>query len=580
LSRAVLSALLLALLALGGARRTRADEGPPQEPAPPWLFFPEPDEATAALIQQVVENTSADLSQIAAGREVLVRRVGLWSVPRLVFEVRQASDEPATWNAALTLSALRDVKGAAVELLPAVEPLANLALEGREEWRRAFALLALGSFHGSASFGRERWHKDPLRKADPVAEARRVFNDKAVHAMTVGLRDDSIAVRVAACYALAKTGGQDARNRLIQGVPAKEAAVEPKLAFLLALGLHPPRRGERDDERFLEALQSEERRERAHAALGGALQALSDEPPEWTGRPERFLQALKAPRMDLHMEDGAEAVFARGMLAWRRQDEAEWRDLYEIAIDAPSELATAVAASQCLLFCDLDWFRAEAAKQAASGPQKLKAPVLAMFLLRAGASGTREGIEACRKYLGNPGQTPRGDEAWDVRYHAVVGLLRALAEGRPRDPVLRQAVVEALEAAVARGLPREAPCRAALEGILAAERAPILASADHRVSEARVREFEGAFRCSYAFLAREPQDVAIQRLNERVRRSFTIQDVKVVPGQPDKSRIPQRFLDRYLEPYPYFSRLDLLAERGRRGDEAMIVENPSKGLDK
>jgi hypothetical protein len=576
---------LVGLLPLLTAAHGAADERDLQ-PAPPWVFFAAPDEATAQAIDALIENTFADLNLVVESRERLVRRYGLWSVPRLVRELGSATNEPGILNAALTVAALRAHVGAAAELAPLVRPLIAIA-RSVEEWRRAAAMLALGSFQGPEGCGRPRHRADALIPLDPVAEARGLF-DEVLDVLQGGLKDQSRTVRVAAALALAKTGGSAARSLLVEGAPPKDAAVDPRMAVLLARGLLAVG-GEFDQDIFLEGLADPERLVRAAAALGAALQVVCDHPPGWTDAPARLVRALGASQVNTQKEDTAEAVFAKGCLAWKGQSTALWEDVLRQAVAPMVEDQVAAAAAQVLVWCDDPPVRARALAQLTTNARALKPPVLASFLLRAGWDGTPEGVKACGDWLGNAGLAPRAARDWDVRWHACVGLLRAFADGHLKDDATRRAALEALQDAVRKGLDRDAPPLEALGRLLAAHGASLAETAGGRLSEEALRDVEEACRCPYGLLGRDLREAAVARANTLLYvRILDLADLRdLAPSRDpakdktkDKEGTARRFFQRHLEAWPYLSRLDLLEDRGRRPAPRLAFDDPAKVLDR
>ena len=65
----------LALCAMGVLAPARAAED--LQPAPPRVFFAEPDAATRAEIEGLVDTSFADVSKAAVARDVFVRRFGV-----------------------------------------------------------------------------------------------------------------------------------------------------------------------------------------------------------------------------------------------------------------------------------------------------------------------------------------------------------------------------------------------------------------------------------------------------------------------------------------------------------------------
>lgn len=558
-------AVLVALLFGGGAAASRsATTDRELEPPPPWIFFPDPDAETAAEISQLVENSFGDINKTALARELLVRRYGLWSVQKLHRVMKEETNESRTWNAALTASALRDRLGNAPQLWPLLDPLADLADHSAEPYRRAFAALALGSFHGPAFIPPPPRHPDPLIVRRPERDALRHLEDGiATLGRLVG--DGNPSVEVAAAIALAKSGAPDARAlvraaaRLNPTTDRDVSSVEARMATLVAVGLLPR---DEDDGLLLPQLRSEETPIRAAAALAVALQALSEPTPAWIESPGRILRALNAPdKIKLHLQDGAEATFARGALALRAGARPEWRGIFDLAVTPSVEETTKRAAAQCLLFCPEPWVT----DQMLDGIRKADEPtVVAAFLLRLAAAATPEAIEACDAYLSNSRTAPKAEPDWDVRFYATLGLLRALASGRVTDRDRRHAIYEALDHAASRGLAR-GPFRERLRDILETEKRGILESETHIVPERHLEALEATFDDEPGLLSRDMRDAVVVRLNDIVPQLFSVNVLR--PGEPgnrDKSEMPRRFFAQYHDRYPYFSRLDLRADRGRR----------------
>lgn len=571
----LLSALLLGVLATSA----RSDDKAPYEPRPPWIFFPEPDAKTAAEIDALVTNSFGDLSQIVAARDQLVRRYGVVSVPRLALELRRAVRVNAVLGCELTVWALRDRVGPARELWPLLEPLVALLRDsGGDPYLRAFAALALGSFHQTVG-----WDRDLPSVAfvtDRALLARQTLGD-AGRLLAAGANEEKHQdVRASFVLALAKRGPDpdgDARRVLLSdGLWKPGIGVPPRQAVLLALGLLP---GPGDDERFLAALKDGEGRIRRAAALGLALQLVQDRPAVWAPQAARIVKALKQDPIRPDLADGFEAVFTRGILAARAGVAEEWDLLRQIAIDPESKTEAAAAAAQCLLFAPEPWVSQRAIGHL-QGTVALPDPVVAAFLLLAGRSGTPDGIAVCRDYLGSKSKRPAAHEAWDVRFHAAIGILRALASGALRDPQTRREAVDALEAGVRRSLDSE-EMRTRIDRVLEKSRS-VLRDPLALLPDAEVRYVEEGFSCPYGLLSHELEDMVLFRLNDLLPDLYNIRPTKGKPGEPDKTQVPQRLLQACLERYPYFRRIELLETRGLRppsimqgaADPALEVRNP------
>jgi hypothetical protein len=329
----------------------------------------------------------------------------------------------------------------------------------------------------------------------------------------------------------------------------------------VALGLLP---GPGDEERFLSdaGLRHEQSAVRRAAALGIALQALLERPAAWFPAADRVVRALKGDLIRPALEDGAEAVFARGVLAAKANLPGEWAGVFDLAIQAGVRLESAIAAAQTLVFSTEPWLAAKATFHVTSGAGH-EEPLIAAFLLIAGRSGEAEAVAACRRYLANNSLGPRGRPELDVRHYAVAGLLRGLASGAYANAEVRKEAVEALQAGVKRGLLQESEVRTRLERVLERQKG-VLANPAAVLPPAEVAYVEQAFECPWGVTDRSLEDVGIRRLNDLVLAIFNLHERKNVPGVPDRTEIPQRTLKACLERYPYFLRRDLLVLRGLR----------------
>lgn len=552
------------------------------EPLPPWIFFDTPDPETAEEIASLVARFD-QMNRVQDSRGALVLRYGVLCVPRLVqvlgAEGRQARNEPHTWNAALTSYALRNTYGDARELWPLVQPLTTLLDEGAEPYRRAFAALSLGAFRGPHFTPDAPPRTDPTLKRIPEDDVRRDLGE-ALSALSRHVVDFHPHVRVASALALGKSGAPNARELLSPETrlagPQEDAQVAPRQAVLLAVGLLP---GQDDEPLLLDALNDEQREIRRPAALAVALQVLHDHPPGWTNAPSRMLRALTGFDVKIRLEDGAEAVFARGVLAAEGLAPLQWDELFALAQRPSTEKSTARAAAQCLLFCDRPGFHERILKSVEEG-MDLKPTVSAAFLLLLGTQGTAEGIEVCRQYLSNKGFRPKGKPEWDVRYFAAVGLLRALAAGRLSDEELRAKAMAVLESGLKKGL-QPGPFRDALSEVMENERRQLTENPHYTLPESRVVSVERSFHDPHGLFAHDIRDMAIVRLNDMVPIVFNVNSLK--PGQPgdrDKTEIPRRFLKACHEQFPYFTRLELRADRGRRPQESMPRGDPRLEVDR
>jgi hypothetical protein len=316
--------------------------------------------------------------------------------------------------------------------------------------------------------------------------------------------------------------------------------------------------------------------------VGGALQTVSDRPPAWTSEPTHWLRALAGVEAKPG-RDAPEAVFARGCMAWKAQRADLWEQVLETAVTTGSAEAAA-AAAQTLVWCEDPAIRAKCLAQLVENPRALEAPVLASFLLRAGWDASAEGVRACRTWLGNPALQPRAERDQDVRFHACVGLLRALHEGRFSDVAARTQALDALDAAVDRGLDRESRVLARLQA-LAAERSALRADAARRLPADALAAVEAACDCRHGLMARDIRDAAVMRANALVYDEvFGLAALKPLGGggarEKDKDGSAKRFLQRHLAAWPYLSRLDLLEDRGRRPALTLVYDDPAMAIDR
>jgi hypothetical protein len=243
----------------------------------------------------------------------------------------------------------------------------------------------------------------------------------------------------------------------------------------------------------------------------------------------------------------------------------------------------ATAAAQVLVWCPDRTIHARMLQQLTTNTKALKHPVQAAFLLRAGWDATPEGVRACRDWLANAAKDPRADRDWDPRWHACLGLLGALAEGRPADPAERREVVAALEAAVERGLHREAPILPELANVLRTHKTVLLTNPGSRLPEAALRAVEAVVRCRHHLLNADLRDTAVARANAMVFDViFDLGAMRPLAAgkEKDKDGSAKRYLEKYLAAWPYLNRLDVLVERGRRPPPTLTFDDPAKVLDR
>lgn len=561
----------------------RADED--LQPAPPRIFFAEPDTGTRNEIEALVDSSFADVSKAPLARDVLVRRFGAWSVPTLVARVRGATNETVVWNSELTLGSLRRALGPSQHLWPAIRPLLELLRSGSDPYRRAFAALALGTFYGPETARRGPGSREGT--ADGATKARESLAE-ALTALGAALADDHPHVQLAAALALGKIGGMAPSSILsarLREAPTF-AQVEPRQGALLAFGLLPGA----DDGRIAAALKDPDRRVRATAALAVTCWAVAQvdgegpDPAPVALRKAADLDPLLVSTTNPAIReadwDGAEAAFARGMLARISGSMDVWEDLFQTATRPATQREVAVACAQALLFAPAQSpVRQEMARfllKPRLGQPVREPAVVAAFLRVAGEDGTPEGVHACLEYLRNKARDPKGRIDWDVRYHAALGLVRGLTAGRVA-PAARDEAIEALAEGIRGGLlpgdPSARTFRSVLEEVAGkAARDALRADPERRLPEGRADLLAATFVDPDALLAADPIDVVVDRLADAVWLLFGLDGVAKAasggtgggaPRQPSKEDQPLRYLIAWFEKDPYFTRLDLHRERGR-----------------
>jgi hypothetical protein len=583
--RIALLAPLLALFAAPAARVAGADD---VQPIPPRLFFGEPDTVAKQQIDELISNSFGDISKAVAARDVLVRRFGLWSAPQLVERIKTGANETIVRNALLTIATLRREKGASEFLWPAIPALsAALKKESADPWRRAFAALALGTFYGAETARRGPASRQGT-EAGAVAAAK--WLREADEALVAALSDADPNVTAAASLALGKIGGmanQTARAALREKSPPPSSP-EAAVAELLCVGLLPGN----DDRVLSKALSDPEARIRAAAALAVACWAVANAYAAPTGalaaesvtRASNFDTFLR-PSQNTQLRngvDGAEALFARGALALVSGRMETWDELYE-TVTLTSERPLAVAASQALLFAPRQSATrvklAEFLTRENVGRGANREPVIAAALMIVAMDGTDRGVDACRAFLRNPALEPRGKIDDDVRFRGAIGLLRALLAGRVA-PEKRETAVNALLDAVTKALAavpdtrpldkRDAPLfRAVLREIARPLSEALQTNPDARPTQDQVKTLEDAFVDPDALTSRDPIDVVVYRLNHAFSEVYGLNNLPskmIVQGGvriPNKEKQELFLLKDWLDRYPYFTRIDLMHERGR-----------------
>jgi hypothetical protein len=563
--------LLALLLPLAGLPQAAAEGERDLEPVPRVVLFSDPSDGghdleTQRVIEAEIQRSFASLGTVVAAREVLVRRFGVLSVPALLAAL-QRSNQTEGWNAALTTAGLRDTEGPALELKALLRPLVRTLSTSANPHDRAFAAIALGCFH---------W---PDAELPPLTDERagwyaavpgpQVLAERGSRAMAEARKElvrlsngETAFVRASALLALAKIGGPEVRAAHAERPldpftnPTPHRADLLTRAFLV-MGEAKP---------YLQALRHEETPRRAAAALAVAVALLQENRAAWTTDSDEILKTLKSVAIKPQLSDGAEAVFARGICALQNQSNDEWKLLWKIARLATTERAAAEAAAQVLRFCDMPWFREAVVTWAAQPPADLKPSVLAMVLLRAGEQGSPEAIDGLLAWLRSRSKRPIPTTRWDPRWYAAVGLMRALHEGRIRPKQERARVIEGLRKSASQIMDKKAPFREALARVLATHGNRLAAAGEkalYRLPLADLRRLEAAFTCPHGLMTRDAIDACVLRVNAVVQEIFGLDGI--IPWKSGETKqMPERFLKRYLDLYPYFSRLEFRERRGAR----------------
>jgi hypothetical protein len=597
-SRAVAASVLAgaALLSAGASPPSRAADD--LEPVPPMLFFPGPDPEARRQMEELADGWFGDVTKAVRARDLLVRRFGLVAVPVLVARVDAGNNVTHVWNAELALGSLRRTIGPAYLLWPAVKPLLRTySSTSSEPWQRTFAALALGTFHGPDLVRRTVGSHEGSEEG--AADTRKALLD-AEEALGKGLEDAHTEIAAASALALAKAGGLEAGRKVAARIHGGALAtqIEAREALLTAVGLLPV--PEVDAQPLLaSSLRSEETRVRAAAALAIACWAVGVVANDAAGgdaveaRAKAF-ESMLEPSQNVQIRmidrDGAEATFARGMLARITGRLETWEELYALATLGSTDPKTAVAAAQALLFAPAQSpVRLKMAEHAGKTDvgKSLKEPVLAAFLIVAGSDGTPAGVRACRSYLKNKARQPTGRLDYDVRYHAAVGLVRGFVAGRIAPEARADAADALLEAA--RGHLVPAPpgghaFRDVLEDVVKPVKDSLATTGTLPPSAADL--LRAAFVDPDGIDGRDAIDVALVRLDAEVRSLFRLDSLPKAASGTGPNRVvtkddqPQRFLLGWMEESPYFSRLDFRPERGRAPAPPAPAVEPGMDLDK
>jgi hypothetical protein len=573
----VAALLATALLCACGARASASPDD--VQPTPPRQFFGEPDSVVREQIEKVIESSFGDVNKAASGRELILHRFGLAAVPQLLDRIRSGANESIVRNAILMIATLRREKGASTFLWPAIPVLTSVITNPKPDpWRRVFAALALGTFYGPETARRSPASRDGTAAGKAAAEKALA---EASQALLRSLGDADFNATAAASFALGKIGGMAAAAERGKQLDASPLPASPlaHVADLLSVGLLPTG----DDRLLSRRVGDGERRIRAAAALamacwavGEAVSAPSGELAARAAARAQELDSFLKPAQNAALRediDGAEALFARGMLALVSGRMETWDELFEKAMVTTDRLA-AVALAQALVFAPKQSpARARLAEflthEGIGRDNANRAPIIAAALLVAGTDGTDRGVDACRAFLRDASREPRGKADYDVRFHAAIGLLRALAAGRV-SPEKRETAVKALVEAL-KALPAAAETfRAALRDVAKSLEAALQNNPDARPTLAQVASVEAAFVDPDALTARDTIDVVVHRLNHALTEVFSLNNLpQRIIVMPDKTRVPNKekqelfLLDDWLGRYPYFTRLDLLRDRGR-----------------
>ncbi|MGE0191802.1 MAG: hypothetical protein AB7T63_07130 [Planctomycetota bacterium] len=581
--RSLTLALLLALTCTVG----RADAGGPRDlqPVPPALPFHDPgilDPQTDTDIRHEIDSSFADLNRVVPARARLVRRFGLVSAP-ILGEVlgSQSSSRTTWWNAALTVAALRDAYGPALELQRSVVgPLVDRLGGGHEEWTGAFCALALGAFPWN-----EVTPPDLVVVEASLAVPAGIRRD-AERLLQVGrdrlallARGASAPEACAALLAWGRIGGPQAREVVEAIDPDGFGPVPPRQAALLARGLV----GSGDAATYLRFLSSETQSAvRAAAALGLAAALARDRPAELGERLGDLSAALEAVEALGQPAEAAEALFARALVARARGQEAQLAEGLWPRLLRPTdtEAAVARAAVQALLFLDVPrvWLDAKCVDCAVNPPRQLRPGVLPFLLFRAGQAGAAEGVKACADWLSQKSKRPIPGDQEDPRPFAAVALLRGLAQGRFDDAETREVAVKGLERAAA-GILAKGPFQEALGRLVDQYGAALRSPTFPLAASSTLQALEDLVDDPNGLLVGDVRDLVAMRLDEMTRSLFGLNNLPSALGEDKTKYQGERYLLRYLEAYPYFRRLDLLEERGRRPAVRQDDASP-RGLDR
>ena len=583
-----LSALLLLACLGGGLRSAAAAEGEERnlEPIPRSVVFADPggqnpplDAATDREVRGEIQRAFASLGSVVDARELLVRRYGLVTAPALRDVLQENKNVTEVWNVALTVAALRDLEGSAFELLPVLKPLVKVLGGSGDAHTNAMAALALGCFHYHQEDLPPRYRGAPGR-AGPLPGVETTHR-RAAEAMRDGRRllasylsHETFFLRIASTFAMAKMGGPEVAEEFFR-VDAPAANPEPRRARILAsafLGAPDPRAYQK----HLLGVEAKaaQRTEEASAALAMAVAMLQEEPADWTRDAKSVLKHLRGTGV-AQPEAQMERVFGIGVCAHVNQSNEAWNDVWDEAMRASTDRGVAGAAAQVLVHCELPSIEERMIALLVNPTKTPHDPVLAMALLRGGASGHADALPKIGDWLKSRSKRPAANSRWDPRWYAIVGLLRAFHEGRIKSKAEREQALVYLRKAVGTTIPKEVPIHGQLQSLLEVH-GERLARAEptalYLLPRASLERVESSFTCPYGLLERDLIDACVSRVNNMVMGIFRLFGVPAwKPGGDNTKFQPERYLKRYLQKYPYFSRLEFRTERGRRAEPALAT---------
>ena len=365
----------------------------------------------------------------------------------------------------------------------------------------------------------------------------------------------------AALLALAKRGGRRAASLVLAVDPIAVAHVGTRRAALLARGLL----GVGEARLFWRYLDNEaQSTESASAALAVSLALLRDEAPAWTLEDEVIERVLQVAEAQGQPAERAEVFFARAANAWRHQrGEAFWRKVWERVVAKKTEPELAVAGGQALLATGQGpWLDAAARLVGGKSITEVPGPALALAVLRVAERGTPPCVDMAGAWLRQGSRRPTPSERADPRPYAVVGLLRALRDGRIKDADARKAAVHALQRA-AKDVLREGDFRQTLTDLLE-RHAAAMESGVGGVHPAGLRRLVRLAPDPYGYFMDDLRDAVINRLNDHLHSVFQLSVIRSAKESDRTKYQGERYLHKFLVRFPYFQRVDLLSDRGKR----------------